>query len=60
MPRLISEYCSGCGICESACDEQALTMSATGLPEFDMKLCTGCGNCVETCPNNAIVRGKAV
>lgn len=42
--------CVGYSDCAVACDFDAITMSATGLPVVDPVKCTACGDCVEACP----------
>ncbi|HZD06242.1 MAG TPA: RnfABCDGE type electron transport complex subunit B [Longimicrobiales bacterium] len=42
--------CVGLGDCAVACDFEAITMSAFGLPVVDPELCTACEDCVEACP----------
>lgn len=44
--------CLGLGDCEKACDFEAISMSANGLPVVDAALCTACGDCVDECPKN--------
>ncbi len=42
--------CVGYADCAVACDFDAITMSATGLPVVDPVKCTACGDCVDACP----------
>lgn len=42
--------CLGLGDCAVACDFEAITMSAFGLPVVDPERCTACEDCVEACP----------
>lgn len=44
--------CTGCGICEDACPQEAITVD--GVASVDADLCTECGACVDACPNDAI------
>jgi ferredoxin len=46
------EKCTGCGICEDACPQEAITVDDTA--GVDAGLCTECGVCVDECPNDAI------
>ncbi|MBD1400018.1 4Fe-4S binding protein [Pelobacter sp. M08fum] len=61
MAVIISERCSGCGACVSACPFAALTL-LTDQPRgrgkkravVDPCLCCNCGGCIDQCPLNAI------
>ena len=44
--------CLGIGDCETACDFDAITMNAQGLPVVAEDRCTGCGDCVTACPKD--------
>lgn len=44
--------CLGLGDCAVACDFEAITMSAFGLPVVDPERCTACEDCVDACPLN--------
>lgn len=44
--------CLGLADCEVACDFDAITMDAHGLPVVDERKCTGCGDCVDACPKD--------
>lgn len=44
--------CLGVGDCEVACDFDAISMNAHGLPVVDEEKCTACGDCVDACPKN--------
>jgi H+/Na+-translocating ferredoxin:NAD+ oxidoreductase subunit B len=44
--------CLGLGDCEVACDFDAITMNANGLPVVDAENCTACNDCVEECPKD--------
>ena len=46
------EKCTGCGICEDACPEEAITMD--DMARVNPELCNECGTCVDECPNEAI------
>jgi len=48
--------CSGCGICEAACEYGALTLdSINRIMIVNEVLCKGCSACASACPSNAIV-----
>lgn len=48
-------YCVGCGVCISACMQQALTVECTRIGQYQPKLtvserCNSCGACLRVCP----------
>jgi Na+-translocating ferredoxin:NAD+ oxidoreductase RNF subunit RnfB len=47
--------CVGYADCAVACNYDAITMSATGLPLVDIYKCIACGDCVDACPLNLFV-----
>lgn len=48
--------CSGCGICEAACEYGALTLdSINKIMIVNEVLCKGCSACASACPSNAII-----
>ena len=47
--------CLGLADCELACDFDAISMSAVGLPIVAPALCTACGDCVTACPRDLFV-----
>lgn len=47
--------CLGLADCETACDFDAIRMSATRLPIVDPTRCTACGDCVDDCPKDLFV-----
>jgi heterodisulfide reductase subunit A len=49
---VISESCTQCGTCISACPYGAL--SGEGLPVLEALSCTGCGICAAVCPTGAL------
>jgi len=47
--------CLGLGDCAVACDFDAITMDAFGLPVVDPEKCTACNDCVVACPLDLFV-----
>jgi heterodisulfide reductase subunit A len=48
--------CSGCGICESACEYGALKLDEIKkVMVVNEVLCKGCSACASACPSNAII-----
>jgi len=51
-----SDACTGCAICESACEYGALTLdNMRKVMMINEVLCKGCGACASSCPSNAII-----
>ena len=46
------ESCTGCGVCESLCPMQAISVQETA--EVDLDRCIGCGVCVNGCEFEAV------
>lgn len=66
-PALDTSLCIGCGACEAACEEDAITVGTgdtgetSGRDEFalgraiiSMERCVGCGACIRVCPTDAL------
>lgn len=48
--------CSGCAVCEAACEYGALTLDEMrNVMTVNEVLCKGCSACASACPSNAIV-----
>ena len=47
-----AHLCLGCGDCERACSESAISIELKG--RIDREKCTGCGVCADACPTTAI------
>ena len=52
-----SELCTGCGICETRCQMDAIEI-VEGVSNIDRNYCIGCGVCAPTCPEEAITLKK--
>lgn len=57
----VTERCTGCGTCVSACPVRALTLLSDGpggsgrkLAAVDRRRCTLCGACLPVCPRQAL------
>lgn len=51
-----ASVCSGCGVCESACEYGALSMdNVKRIMVVNEVLCKGCSACASACPSNAII-----
>jgi len=58
ISEVITELCSGCGICVPLCPYQAISMRTTEArprAQIEMSACKGCGVCTSACPSGAIV-----
>lgn len=56
MAYKISDECTGCGACVSACPVEAISES-DGKYAIDASSCSDCGVCVDACPIEAISAG---
>jgi len=52
VARIIVEECVGCGACEDACPQGAITVDDVASVNEDE--CLDCESCVDECPNDAI------
>lgn len=58
ISEVLTDKCSGCGICEPLCPYTAISMrDVEGHPRaiIEMSSCKGCGVCTAACPSGAIV-----
>ncbi len=55
MINISKNRCIGCGICESNCVVEAVSVNKKlGIAEIYRDKCTNCGLCIENYPQNAI------
>ena len=57
MALLITDACIGCGACESACGQQAISQGESFpiIYVVDPLLCNDCMDCLRVCPVNCLV-----
>lgn len=53
VAALRDDECSGCGVCETRCQMEALHL-IEGRARLEETRCIGCGLCVSTCPGEAL------
>ncbi len=58
IPSLLSERCTGCGLCAKSCRFGAIVVLG-GVVSISGELCKGCGRCVSVCPASALGEIKA-
>ena len=46
--------CTGCDICETVCEKNAITIEFGFAARVKEQLCDGCGKCVDECPQKLI------
>lgn len=51
-PKLLSNKCKKCHLCETRCNENAITIAEKSF--IDQEKCVGCGACLAICPHKAI------
>jgi NAD-dependent dihydropyrimidine dehydrogenase PreA subunit len=64
VPRFPEGYfevhlCNQCGVCQSVCPVEAISVDANGAYVIDESTCIDCGVCVDSCPQQAIFRSPA-
>lgn len=57
-PIVSEEACVGCGRCEKACAQGAISYPQ-GKAAIDWNRCVGCGRCIGSCPMDAINAGES-
>lgn len=53
----VTDDCIGCGLCQTICPVQAITMDE-GKPVWTKAKCVHCAGCIHRCPPHAIQYGK--
>lgn len=57
QPKVISDNCIGCRICEKNCAHDAIHVEEKKAT-INYSACVGCGQCVALCPKEAAVNGS--
>ena len=55
QPKVNTDNCIGCKICEKNCNHGAITVGADRKAVIDYNKCVGCGQCVALCQYSAAV-----
>ena len=58
QPGVGEECCSQCGACETACPDDAVTLTEEG-PTIDFNSCLSCGKCIRVCPTGTLETAQA-
>jgi len=53
QPKIVSEKCVGCKMCEINCNYGAIKVNASRKAEINYAICVGCGQCVAVCRYDA-------
>ena len=56
-PEFVKELCTGCGACVQVCEEEAITLTESGI-EVESSQCLCCGACERICPSQAILTSE--
>ena len=59
FPNEVTTDCNGCANCESACREQAISVT-NNKAKISEEHCLGCGMCIKACPSSAITHQEPV
>ena len=65
QPKIDSDECTGCGMCEKYCNHNAISMRQKDgdghrrEAVIDYSKCVGCGQCVAVCQHNGAVVGSS-
>lgn len=51
-PHIVNRKCIKCGLCQSRCNENAITIGEKSF--IDHEKCVGCGACISICPHKAV------
>ncbi len=54
VPQTDSELCGRCGVCQTVCPFNAITVDQQEGSKADSALCQACGLCVTSCPTGAL------
>ena len=54
VPEIITDECSGCGICVDTCPAGVLDIVGSTAAVVNEDSCLECGDCAEECPMGAI------
>jgi ferredoxin len=54
VAALDASLCTGCGVCETRCQMDAVRLDGGDTAALDVDRCIGCGLCVTTCPSGAL------
>lgn len=61
--KQITEFCTGCRVCEQLCAKKAISMVADKegflIAKVDSGKCVDCGLCQNKCPQNALLTRNA-
>jgi len=52
-PEIAVGNCTGCGVCEKYCAQDAIAVGNDNIARIDYKKCVGCGQCVAVCQYDA-------